>query len=445
MFIVRRDTTTIDALPPEFQESLAITFLDPQGRTLADPILDPCERLYFDQVDRLATSLAARLERFNAATELSTPAIATGVSSETQTPAVLLGETSPDLLEARVSLLRYLEQAGIAVLPQKLYSRIPEKHQTALDADLARSAVFVQLLGPYPWTRTDELPDGYEGLQLSRTLSAGMPVLRWRSREVNMAGVSDPLHREQLEAPDVVAMDLEEFKRSVVDEFRKRTVPKPRTSRPTAITSFCSAPTTRIWRWPTQIAALLNDSGIGYDIVDERTPFDQLAQSDDYDGLVVVYGGCQQDWVASQVRLCRRLMLQRKSDKLRCAVYIGPPEPKEPLRCRPAESPGHRMGRPAGLERIPGIGSRRGGHRMSLEPIRARHASPYPGLRPFRQGEAELFFGREAQVDAMLTKLETHRFLAVVGSSGCGKSSLVRAGRSPRWRRGISRRPHPPG
>ena len=56
---------------------------------------------------------------------------------------------------------------------------------------------------------------------------------------------------------------------------------------------------------------------------------------------------------------------------------------------------------------------------------------PYPGLRPFEAEDEPLFFGREAQVSAMLRQLEDHRFVAVVGSSGCGKSSLVRAGLLP--------------
>lgn len=54
--------------------------------------------------------------------------------------------------------------------------------------------------------------------------------------------------------------------------------------------------------------------------------------------------------------------------------------------------------------------------------------TPYPGLRPFRRDEADIFFGREQQVDQLLSRLESHRLLAVVGASGCGKSSLVRAG-----------------
>ena len=53
---------------------------------------------------------------------------------------------------------------------------------------------------------------------------------------------------------------------------------------------------------------------------------------------------------------------------------------------------------------------------------------PYPGLRPFTREESYLFFGREEQTDQLLKKLADHRFLSVVGLSGCGKSSLVRAG-----------------
>ncbi|HEX3228416.1 MAG TPA: hypothetical protein VHQ95_05590 [Pyrinomonadaceae bacterium] len=59
------------------------------------------------------------------------------------------------------------------------------------------------------------------------------------------------------------------------------------------------------------------------------------------------------------------------------------------------------------------------------------HKNPFPGLRPFREDEEYLFFGRESQVDAMVDKLAATRFLAVVGTSGSGKSSLVNSGLRP--------------
>jgi energy-coupling factor transporter ATP-binding protein EcfA2 len=56
---------------------------------------------------------------------------------------------------------------------------------------------------------------------------------------------------------------------------------------------------------------------------------------------------------------------------------------------------------------------------------------PYPGLRPYGSGDEEFFFGREAQARGLRLKLETGRLVAVVGRSGCGKSSLVLAGLLP--------------
>ena len=64
-------------------------------------------------------------------------------------------------------------------------------------------------------------------------------------------------------------------------------------------------------------------------------------------------------------------------------------------------------------------------------------SSPYPGLRPFRDDESDIFFGRERQTDQLLARLAHNRFLAVIGPSGCGKSSLVKAGMLPALRAGF--------
>ncbi|MDO8542930.1 MAG: hypothetical protein Q7S40_21005 [Opitutaceae bacterium] len=54
--------------------------------------------------------------------------------------------------------------------------------------------------------------------------------------------------------------------------------------------------------------------------------------------------------------------------------------------------------------------------------------NPFPGLRSFRSDEDHLFFGREQQTMELVARLQRNRFIAVVGSSGRGKSSLVRCG-----------------
>ena len=70
----------------------------------------------------------------------------------------------------------------------------------------------------------------------------------------------------------------------------------------------------------------------------------------------------------------------------------------------------------------------------TINAVDFKDISPYPGLRPFRdrkgnrRGEEHLFFGRERHTDLQIEILDRSRFLAVVGVSGSGKSSLVNCG-----------------
>ncbi|MCZ6782511.1 MAG: AAA family ATPase, partial [Proteobacteria bacterium] len=63
-------------------------------------------------------------------------------------------------------------------------------------------------------------------------------------------------------------------------------------------------------------------------------------------------------------------------------------------------------------------------------------ACPYMGLRAFQPEDAALFFGREDAAAGLLSRLSGARLLSVVGASGSGKSSLVRAGLVPALRQG---------
>ena len=63
--------------------------------------------------------------------------------------------------------------------------------------------------------------------------------------------------------------------------------------------------------------------------------------------------------------------------------------------------------------------------------------NPYVGLRPYRDDENLLFFGRDEQTLELLQRLHANRFVGVVGSSGSGKSSLIRAGLIPALKGGF--------
>jgi WD40 repeat protein/serine/threonine protein kinase/energy-coupling factor transporter ATP-binding protein EcfA2 len=61
----------------------------------------------------------------------------------------------------------------------------------------------------------------------------------------------------------------------------------------------------------------------------------------------------------------------------------------------------------------------------------ALELSPYRGLSPFAQGDAAYFYGRDAEINALLELLNYQPRVAVIGPSGSGKSSLCRAGVLP--------------
>jgi V8-like Glu-specific endopeptidase/energy-coupling factor transporter ATP-binding protein EcfA2 len=70
-------------------------------------------------------------------------------------------------------------------------------------------------------------------------------------------------------------------------------------------------------------------------------------------------------------------------------------------------------------------------------PLQPTEVCPYRGLDVFSEDHAEFFFGREHIIDRLVNRLKQDvRFLAVLGPSGSGKSSLVQAGLIPRLRQG---------
>jgi DNA-binding SARP family transcriptional activator len=60
---------------------------------------------------------------------------------------------------------------------------------------------------------------------------------------------------------------------------------------------------------------------------------------------------------------------------------------------------------------------------------------PFQGMAYFAEADADRFFGRERVVQRLVSRLQTDRFVILVGASGSGKSSVVRAGLVPAIRR----------
>jgi hypothetical protein len=347
IFVVHRDEIPREQWPSEFSDLLGYPFYekDPSDgsvRTLAIPKPDPGERTYYSRLDRLRSDIARKLHELKEKPDkpISVDAKAAGTSetkpTDASAPVVFIAETTPDLVEAREQVSSYLRQSGFQILPRQYYDRGLETFQQQTDSDLAECLLFVQLLGPYPSWRTEKLSSGYDGLQLQRARAAAVPIQRWRSRELDLASVHDEQHRGTLQADDVVAMDIEEFKRTICDRARK-IQSQQRAVVETAegdVFVLVSAATNDL-ALADGIASRLESRNIGYDIIDEDTPIVDVTEADDYDGVMIVYGGTHQTWVQQRVRECRRVALNKKSNAPVCGVFIGPPTDKPPLRSRP--------------------------------------------------------------------------------------------------------------
>src|SRR5262249_34017685 len=71
-----------------------------------------------------------------------------------------------------------------------------------------------------------------------------------------------------------------------------------------------------------------------------------------------------------------------------------------------------------------------------LAPVLLDELCPYLGLDAFREDDGNKFFGRGELIARLVERLADQRLLAIVGPSGSGKSSLVRAGLIPALKRG---------
>jgi WD40 repeat protein len=60
-----------------------------------------------------------------------------------------------------------------------------------------------------------------------------------------------------------------------------------------------------------------------------------------------------------------------------------------------------------------------------------KNFNPFPGLRPFMTEESDWFFGRDVEMEEIYTRLLNNRFITLIGSAGCGKTSLINCGVIP--------------
>jgi hypothetical protein len=245
-------------------------------------------------------------------------------ASTDRRPAVLLAETTDDLMRKRDEARRYLEQAGINVLPAGTYYGLSAAdYEKALSSDLANCAAFVQLLGPELGRCLNDVPDGFGWLQYNLAKRAQRPILQWCSLDLSdLRVVEDPKQRRLMQTAD--AMQFEDFKQKIV---RSVTSDAPKPTRPSFFFINCDSVDTD----------KADDIGnhLGRDVDWERPPYEENPKARalqeniesslvDCDGLLIVHGKSPLGWVRSQLQLYRKLRQRRaKEPRVLAVVQSG--------------------------------------------------------------------------------------------------------------------------
>jgi hypothetical protein len=332
IFIVRCRDTGPERIPPEFGELVGFKFWtedrEAGGATRPLGVPDAKEHAYLANVINLSDRLARTLKEIKAIRNV-------GVRSGSHMVAeyVFLARSTDDLETREEELVGYLTQAGLSILPETWYPELDEQRfRFAMEADLSRCSVFVQLLGRFPGRKAAFAAGRrYPVIQHDIASDAGKPILQWRDPADDPREVADEAHRALVEGAR--ACGFEEFKRAVV-EAANRKAPLPR-SRPPNVTVFVNADRADL-EVAHQLAEQLAKQGIEcyWPILEgspEKVRQDLEESLKVCDGLVLIYGASEPSWVRDQLRQGRKILSQRAQMLTALAIYLGPPPQKKEL------------------------------------------------------------------------------------------------------------------
>jgi predicted phosphodiesterase len=273
---------------------------------------------YFGRIEDVARRIAARIGPGGGALSAST------LSS--RTPAIFLAEVTDDLDEKRDQVRRHLEQAGIRVVPAGDFSLPADGIGGALRVEMAKSRLFVQLLGPFPGKKTPSAPRGLPRLQYDCAVEAKLPVVQWKALELDIANVMDEEHRRFLLLESVKKQSLPEFSEAVLAQMRQLSRPPP-SGIPGARVIFVDFEMPN--RKPVEILSALDELKAIYAWPQgDRAAWRKMVKRSD--GVVVVYEA-NPGWTTSRWIECLKTRSGSNKGPDSLAIYSGPPATKPDL------------------------------------------------------------------------------------------------------------------
>jgi hypothetical protein len=231
-----------------------------------------------------------------------------------------------DMADRRKELRSFLDQQGIRVLPENSYSLGAESFNSQIKQDLAKSALFVQLLGSRTGEQPPDMPQGFGCRQLEAARENKVPILQWRAPELSPTSADSKFQEQLLGSADVQAAPFTDFMQSVKDALA------PKSPSPKQEDGFVFI---NVSEDDIEYAKQIKDALGEYDCLIPK--FDPSISADAREqvfrdsalqckGLVVVYGQAKPEWVLRQIKQFQKL--KSGSPTASPAIWRAPPEPK---------------------------------------------------------------------------------------------------------------------
>ena len=325
LFIVRMRPLSTDAddwpedFPPDkFQDYLGPShndnplgyrfFIEESGRPTPKQ-LKPTDTLYQDTLEEIRVQVAKQLKTMKkaakAASAAPTPVISTpsntvhtgATPGRGTTPTVLLAKTTDDLRKTAKELESWCESARIRVLPEKPWPSGPQEFQQAYRAALKEAHLVVQLLSDLT-AEADEtfFPVGREKWQFDAAKNAGINVFRLRNSDIDLASIESETHRELVSEADVRPDEQARFFEEVVERvqraFEVGVGPPPDAEKRRAMIKFNKDDNAVI-----QMLERLAQKNVQCRTSKNGRPLLDRLREIPFDGLIVVLGECDDDWL----------------------------------------------------------------------------------------------------------------------------------------------------
>jgi hypothetical protein len=303
---------------------------------------------FVENLNDLARDIARELMRLKEASVAQADAVHTESSEHSATSsngngtngkpaAVYLADVTDDLIPRREKVKRYLEQAGLCVIPEAWHAE-PVEFEHVVESNLTNAKLVVQLLSPVAGRKVPGFEESHARFQFRRAQQMSVPILQWRSPDLNMEELkqeTDPQHLQLLQESTVQAVSFEDFQRNVIklvtQEPRQRAKARPIEGFVFVDAEDGARPVT------SELCDFLADSEIEFILPDwcgtpEQVRLDLEENVLDCDGMVFVYDREDNDWIRRQMREVRRIVVKHrdKTEKPK-AVYEGPPVPKQQI------------------------------------------------------------------------------------------------------------------